>query len=340
MKGAILLHGWGTDRHVWHKHWMLDNEAPMLNLLRSLDIEPVVLELPGLYLDRDKDFNWYANYLGHVIRERDDLESIDIIGHSMGGIVSRTYLGLDSEKFKEGQMRVERTISLGTPNHGTSVPHFNIISRFFSTIADFVLPWKNGMVKGEEHNYFMTTPCYRDIQLGSDFLFKLNSNGIDSHVEQHLIWTNGDTVAEPQHTCVLPGAYNHLIDRVMVNHFNMTYRQEVMDTIEEILKGERGVNGLQTYPSKNRCAHPSGHIWLPDPGLGSRESLNIWRCSSCEETIYCLALPLQLSCRSNGKLPSLHKWNLQGRFHRYRFRCSRCKEIIWYPDPGNGGIHQ
>jgi hypothetical protein len=164
----------------------------------------------------------------------------------------------------------------------------------------------------------------------------LNSREVPGHVAHDVIWTNGDTVADPQHTCILPGASNHLVDKVMVNHFNMTYRREVTDKVREILDGDAAVEGPQNYPAEDGCAHQRGHLWLPDTGMGSREALNIWKCSSCYETRYCLALPLQLSCKYDGKLPSLHRWNLSGRFHRYRFRCARCKEITWFPDPANG----
>lgn len=338
MKGALLLHGWATDKHVWHRYWLLDNEAPMADMLEEEGFEPIFLEMPGLYLDQDKDFNWYARFLGHIIREREDLDEVMILGHSMGGIVSRMYMQLRDDIFDEGKLRVSRIISLGTPNHGTSQPHFDTISTYLLTIAGFVVPWKKGIAKGEGHDYFLKTPCYRDIQLGSDFLLNLNNDRIPDHAEHHVIWTNGDTVADPPHTCILPGAANHLIDRVMVNHFNMCYRKEVVNRVRSIIRNEANPTGLQTYPPVHGCAHVAGHIWLPDPSLGSRDSLNVWKCSFCGETTVCHALPLQFSCKANGRVPPLHKWSLSGRFQRYRFRCQRCRKTIWFPEVQNSGL--
>jgi hypothetical protein len=331
LKGAVFIHGWATDRHVWHKYWLLDNGMPMPALLEDLGYSPIILEMPGIYLERDKDFHWYSRYLGHVIREREDLDEIILIGHSMGGIVARNYLTLEDDIFSEGQMRTRKLISLGTPNHGTSVPHFDTISRFLATIADFVLPFRKDLTVGAEHNYFLNTPCYRDIQLGSGFLHDLNSRTIPDHISSHVIWTSGDSVADPAHTCVLPGSINHLVDKVMVNHFNMCYREEVLEVVKDIISGKDRPEGLQSYPPINGCAHPEGHEWLPDTGMVSREGLNIWRCASCGEIAIKHALPLQLACRAPGAFPAIHRWTLSGRFFRYRFRCARCGNQVWHP---------
>jgi len=334
MKGAFLIHGWGNDQRVWYKYWRLDREAPMVDMLEANGYKVVILELPGMYLERDKDITWYGKYLGHIIREREEFEEVLIIGHSMGGIIGRTYLTGEEEEFQEGRDRVKMMISIGSPNMGTSVPHFDRISSFLTTIADFVLPWGNDMVKGEEHNYFMTTPCYRDIQLGSNYLLSLNQKVLPEHIESHVIWTNGDTVAEPQHTCVLPGAKNHLVDRVIVNHFNMCSRKEVVETVEAIINGNEEPYGLQDHPSPEGCPNEQGHLWLPDTSLVNREGLNVWECSNCGDRELSLALPVQLTGRNDKGRPALHRWNRVDRVYRYKFKCSRCSMKIWHPDLG------
>jgi pimeloyl-ACP methyl ester carboxylesterase len=335
MKGAFLVHGWATDNHVWHKYWMLDREAPMVDMLEEKGYHVTMIELPGTYLERDKDLDWYARYLGHVIREREDLDEIVLIGHSMGGIVARKYLTIPDDIFSEGHLRTSKLISLGSPNHGTSVPHFDLISSFLTTIADMVLPWEDDLTAGEEHNYFMTTPCYRDIQLGSRFLEDLNQKDLPSHIDHHVIWTNGDTVADPQHTCVLPGARNHLLDRIAVNHFNMCYRPETVEMVGSILEDELEVNGLQEHPPKEGCPDVNGHHWLPDTSLVNREGINLWKCTSCKTMDLSHALPAQITCKKVKGLPVLHKWARVKRVYRYKFRCTRCQKTIWFPEGSN-----
>lgn len=332
MKGAFLIHGWATDRHVWHRYWILDREAPMLDMLRKNGYEPLPVELPGNYLERDKDFTWYGRYLGHLIREREEFDEVIIIGFSMGGIVARTYITLKDELFREGVDRVKMIISLGTPNHGTSVPQFDLLSRFLTTLADYVLPWGPDLIEGDEHNYFMTTPCYRDIQMGSKYLLELNKRTVPPHVKNHVVWTNGDTVADPQHTCILPGAKNHLVDKVSVNHFNMCYREEIVETVEKIINGRQEEKGLQDHPPIQGCTHREGHLWLPDTSLVNRDGINIWRCSVCSAVDVSHALPAQITCRNGKGRPSIHKWKREKKVYRYRFRCGRCGVSKWYPD--------
>ncbi len=337
MKGAFLLHGWGTDRRVWRRYWMLENEAPMQNMLNDMGFETIILDLPGSYVQRGKDLEWYARYLGRIIKEREDLDEILLIGHSMGGIVTRMYLSFEDDEFSEGIGRVTGSIMLGSPHHGTSVPHFDRLTSFLTPIADLVNPWNERIKKGDEQNYFMTTPCYRDIQLGSDLLIALNEKGSRRNVDYHFIWTNGDTVAEPQHTCILPGATGHLIDKLAVNHFNMCYRSEVVEEVEGIINGTAEPSGLQFYPPPEGCSHRNGHLWLPEHGLVTREGSNIWECSKCKERNYSFALPVELRCRHSQKIPQMHKWEHIGRFYRYKFKCKRCMENIWYPPIPNGG---
>lgn len=332
MRGAIFIHGWASSSIVWNRYWYLDRGRPMIEMFEKVGFETIILDLPGSFVHRDKDFKWYADHLGHIIREREDLEEIVLVGHSMGGIVARLYLQDRTELFAEGRSRVTSLIMLGTPNHGTSVPLFDAFSTVVTTIADMINPTVDRLVEGEEHNFFMTTPCYRDIQIGSDFLAQLNSNGLEMKIPVHVIWTNGDTVSEPQHTCIVEGASNHLIDRLSVNHFNMSYRKEVVDEVERILTGNDVPLGLQKYPEMKNCKGGGVHEWVPSTGIVTRDPMNVWECNVCGKIEKSHAIPLHIQIAGPDGRPHFHRWVRKGRFYRYRFRCINCNQEIWYPD--------
>ena len=56
-----------------------------------------------------------ASYLHHVIRALDGIEAIHLVGFSMGGLVTRTYLG------EYGDPRIRRTVLIGVPNLGADL---------------------------------------------------------------------------------------------------------------------------------------------------------------------------------------------------------------------------
>ncbi|MBI4652866.1 lamin tail domain-containing protein [Candidatus Kuenenbacteria bacterium] len=83
-----------------------------------------------LYYDwRQKNNETYKNYLIPLIKkvkEQTGSEKIDIVAHSMGGLVARAYIESD-----DYQNDIDQLIILGTPNNGASNAY---------------LPWQGGMV--------------------------------------------------------------------------------------------------------------------------------------------------------------------------------------------------
>ncbi|HIK92956.1 MAG TPA: alpha/beta fold hydrolase [Planctomycetes bacterium] len=59
-----------------------------------------------------------AEYLHRVLESLDGIESIDIVVHSMGGLVLRSYLQ------KHNDTRLHRAVMLGVPNNGAQVADF------------------------------------------------------------------------------------------------------------------------------------------------------------------------------------------------------------------------
>ncbi|MBN1802961.1 MAG: alpha/beta fold hydrolase [Candidatus Lokiarchaeota archaeon] len=97
---------------------------------------------------------------------------IDIIGHSMGGLSSRWYI-----KYLGGTSKVDDYVSLGTPQHGT------------------------------------TLSFWGDMRPGSSFLNRLNSGDeTPSGVDWTTVRTEDDELVHPIDTAMLDGAENFLID--------------------------------------------------------------------------------------------------------------------------------
>lgn len=87
----------------------------------------------------------------NVVKHNTGKNKVIIIAHSMGGLVSRTYI-----KYYGGINSVDKLIMIGTPNHGT----YGVVSFGCGTI----LAGRN------------PTPECQDMEAGSDFLINLNSN--------------------------------------------------------------------------------------------------------------------------------------------------------------------
>ncbi|MEV4483027.1 esterase/lipase family protein [Micromonospora coxensis] len=101
---------------------------------------------------------------------------VDVVTHSMGGLSSRYYL-----KNLGGGSKVDRWVSLGGPNHGTS-----------------------------SANLCFSTAC-TEMRVGSTFLATLNSGDETPGVPAYGTWrSNCDGVIDPVDSTVLAGAANVL----------------------------------------------------------------------------------------------------------------------------------
>jgi len=86
-----------------------------------------------------------------VVKHNTRKNKVIIISHSMGGLVSRTYI-----KYYGGTSYVDKLVMIGTPNHGT----YGLVSFGCGTF----LAGRN------------PTPECQDMKAGSEFLINLNSN--------------------------------------------------------------------------------------------------------------------------------------------------------------------
>ncbi len=136
-----------------------------------------------------------------ILREI-DLDKIDIIGHSMGGLI-----GLYFIKRLGGEQFVRRFISMGTPHHGTSfafvgVPPLGLIS-----------------------------PSIWQMLPNSFFIQELRATPLPPEVSYHSIAGSRDVICPPQY-CRLEGADYREIE---CGHAGLATSRRVYQAIRDIL---------------------------------------------------------------------------------------------------------
>jgi triacylglycerol lipase len=156
--------------------------------LREQGKDVEVLSLPG---NGQGDLADQARVLAAAARgaiERSGAASVDVVGYSAGGVVTRLWLNQDP-----GSARVRRVISLGSPQHGTQLASLG------------------ALLAGQ-----CPTAC-QQLDPASDLLAGLNA-GSGSEVPAGPVfvslWTRNDEVVLPPSSAVLAGGINIEIQSV------------------------------------------------------------------------------------------------------------------------------
>jgi len=101
-RAVILIHGIvRTSRSL----------EPMAAALRSTHQTVIGFEYPSAHIPIEKS----AEYLRQLIASLTEVDEIDLVVHSMGGLVVRSYLQ------QEPDPRLHRMVMLGTPNRGSEM---------------------------------------------------------------------------------------------------------------------------------------------------------------------------------------------------------------------------
>jgi pimeloyl-ACP methyl ester carboxylesterase len=130
------------------------------------------------------------------------VERLDLVGHSLGGIVIRNYLR------RTGSLsRIRRCVSLGSPHSGTR-------------LAVFAL-----------------SPAARDLVPGSEFLDGLNALPLPAEIPFTAIQSRHDNIVLPWEHARLPGAVN--IELSGMGHNGMLYHPAACEALVTALKGGR-----------------------------------------------------------------------------------------------------
>ncbi len=104
-RAALLIHGIGRSSKSFDA---------MATALQKDGYTVVSFDYPSTRVPIQES----AEYLHRVIDSLDGIESIDVVVHSMGGLVLRSYLQ------KHNDTRLHRAVMLGVPNNGAQVADF------------------------------------------------------------------------------------------------------------------------------------------------------------------------------------------------------------------------
>jgi triacylglycerol esterase/lipase EstA (alpha/beta hydrolase family) len=185
---VLLLHGLFHNRAVWFL---------MRQRLEQCGFPVVTINLPPY-----ETVETLARRIAAAVEETlvtYDAEQVDIVGHSMGGLLARYYI-----EFQGGDKRVNHCIMLGAPNAG-------------SKLAPFAL-----------------SPLGRDLMPGSEFLTELNAAPLSASVRYVTIFSRHDNLVIPAESAELPGA--EAIEVEWLGHNSLLVHRETIEATIDVLR--------------------------------------------------------------------------------------------------------
>lgn len=175
----LLIHGYQCNRGFWL--WLRNRLAREGRQVATISLEPVFNDIDG-YVDP------VARRIEAVCAETGAGQVI-LVGHSMGGLVSRAYLR------RHGNSRVAKLVTLGSPHHGSRLA-----------------------VLGMGENGRQMVP-------GSAWLAALNAPGAVPLPETVSIYSWHDNYVMPQDSSLLEGA--KAVPLAGIGHLEMAFSKEV-----------------------------------------------------------------------------------------------------------------
>jgi len=184
---VLLVPGYGRFGQCW---------GAMKRMLRRRGAGPLFEMVPGLVFAPIEEFARRLGKRVDAILQATGAEQIDLVGHSMGGLVARYYL-----EQLEGAGKVRRCITIETPHHGS--------------LLAVIAPGENG----------------RQMRPGSTFLADLNYLESNPQRPQIVsIWSPFDNMTIPPTSAILAGtARNVRID--YMPHYTALFSPRIADII-------------------------------------------------------------------------------------------------------------
>ncbi|MFC9551166.1 esterase/lipase family protein [Rhodococcus sp. NPDC056960] len=165
-------------------------EGNMMRMFGGADIAESAQQLAG-FVDQ--------------VRTATGAQQVDMIGHSLGGTVSRQYLRFDggADRTNPALNKVHSLVTLGATNHGTSFGDVQTLGAIAQALGVPVTTLA-GVTVG---------PSYIQQMVGSPFLQVLNAGGdTDPGIVYTVVASRADTVSTPPENTFLtpgPGAVVH-----------------------------------------------------------------------------------------------------------------------------------
>jgi pimeloyl-ACP methyl ester carboxylesterase len=186
---VILLHGFGMNRTQWI--WMASR-------LRARGHGPIY----GLNYFSLQTVRASAKALAReveLVLEREGTGQVDIVAHSLGGIVARYYI----ERMSGGG-KVARLITIGTPHGGTAIGRYGI-----------------------------GIPAARDLRGGSVVLTDLGP--VRAGAVYTSIWSRADAIVQPpESSSIVPGGVDEVLEDL--GHLSLVLSPRVVALIDARLR--------------------------------------------------------------------------------------------------------
>ena len=120
-KPVVLVHGWASDASTWTAY---------PNFLRGESEQWISHAVAGMDTDPGGSRSVFDNAAVvdrevRALRESLDADHVDIVAHSMGGLISRAYIHRSVGAARDGKPWVSHLLMLGTPNMGS--PCANVV---------------------------------------------------------------------------------------------------------------------------------------------------------------------------------------------------------------------
>ncbi len=188
----LFVHGWSESESLWS------------TMIRNFEREG---------WRREELNNWRYNTSQSNVRTASEVKTkveevlrrtgatrIDLITHSMGALNTRYYI-----KNLGGTEKVEKWVSLGGPNHGTSTA-----------------------------NFCFEESCV-EMRVGSTFLTRLNEGDeTPGSVSYATWWSSCDEIINPHESVLLSGATNN--EAGCVTHVGLTTNERVFAGVREFVR--------------------------------------------------------------------------------------------------------
>ncbi len=114
-KPVIMVHGWNSDASTWSPYpgfLKAHSERWRSHAVATMDTNP---EGTRSLFDNAAALAREVK----AIRESEDADKVDIVAHSMGGLISRAYIDRSVGTARDGKPWVSHLVMLGTPNMGS-----------------------------------------------------------------------------------------------------------------------------------------------------------------------------------------------------------------------------
>jgi triacylglycerol esterase/lipase EstA (alpha/beta hydrolase family) len=188
---VVLLHGLAMNRTNWV--WVGSRLAKrgIGPLYATSYFSPQSVRRSALHLSR---------FVERVLA-REDAHHVDIVAHSLGGVVARYYI----ERL-DGQRRVGRLVTIASPHRGTILGRLGFV------------------------------PSAKELTHGSGFLADLGDpSNLAPGVAYTSIWSRADAiVVPPESASIAPAGEDRVFDDL--GHLSLLLSPRVLDAVEERLK--------------------------------------------------------------------------------------------------------